>query len=94
MIENFRPGALESWGLGWDALSSDNPKLVLVRISGYGQTGPYRDRPGFGAIAEAMGGMRYITGDPDRRRCASASARRHARRAARRDRRADGAARA
>ena len=66
MIENFRPGALEKWNLGWDVLSRENPKLVLVRISGYGQTGPYRSRPGFAAIAEAMAGFRYITGFPDR----------------------------
>ena len=65
-IENFRPGALEKWNLGWEALSRENPKLILVRISGYGQTGPYRERPGFAAIGEAMGGMRYITGFPDR----------------------------
>jgi formyl-CoA transferase len=66
VVENFRPGALEKWNLGWDALSRDNPKLVLVRISGYGQTGPYRERPGFAAIAEGMAGFRYITGFPDR----------------------------
>jgi formyl-CoA transferase len=66
VIENFRPGALEKWRLGWDELSRDNPKLVLVRISGYGQSGPYRSRPGFAAIAEAMAGFRYITGFPDR----------------------------
>jgi crotonobetainyl-CoA:carnitine CoA-transferase CaiB-like acyl-CoA transferase len=66
LVENFRPGTLEGWGLGWDELSAINPRLVLVRISGYGQTGPYRDRPGFGAIAEAVGGLRYITGYPDR----------------------------
>ncbi len=66
MIENFRPGALEKWNLGWDVLSRENPRLVLVRISGYGQTGPYRGRPGFAAIAEAMAGFRYITGFPDR----------------------------
>ena len=66
VIENFRPGALEKWNLGWEALSRENPKLVLVRISGYGQTGPYRERPGFAAIGEAMGGMRYLTGFPDR----------------------------
>src|SRR5689334_18982955 len=66
MIENFRPGALERWNLGWDALAAENPELVLVRISGYGQTGPYRERPGFAAIAEAVAGMRYITGFPDR----------------------------
>ena len=66
VIENFRPGALEKWNLGWDELSRDNPKLILVRISGYGQSGPYRERPGFAAIAEAVGGMRYLTGFPDR----------------------------
>jgi formyl-CoA transferase len=66
MIENFRPGALEKWHLGWDALSRENPKLVVVRISGYGQSGPYRNRPGFAAIAEAMAGFRHITGFPDR----------------------------
>jgi formyl-CoA transferase len=65
-IENFRPGALEKWNLGWDALSRENPKLILVRISGYGQTGPYRERPGFAAIAEAVGGLRYVNGFPDR----------------------------
>src|SRR5688572_29697384 len=65
-IENFRPGALEKWRLGWDELSRANPKLVLVRISGYGQSGPYRERPGFAAIAEALAGLRYITGFPDR----------------------------
>ena len=64
LIENFRPGILEKMGLGWDVLSELNPRLTLVRISGYGQTGPYRDRPGFGAIGEAMGGLRYTTGDP------------------------------
>jgi formyl-CoA transferase len=66
VVENFRPGALEKWGLGWEALSALNPGLVMVRLSGYGQTGPYRDRPGFGAIAESMGGLRYVTGYPDR----------------------------
>ena len=66
MIENFRPGALEKWNLGWDVLSRENPRLVLLRISGYGQSGPYRSRPGFAAIAEAMAGFRYITGFPDR----------------------------
>ncbi|WP_455924047.1 CaiB/BaiF CoA transferase family protein [Pseudomonas putida] len=65
IIENLRPGALEKLGLGWDVLHALNPKLTLVRISGYGQTGPYRDRPGFGAIGEAMGGIRYTTGSPD-----------------------------
>ena len=66
VVENFRPGALEKWGLGWDVLSRENPKLVLVRISGYGQTGPYKERPGFAAIAEGMGGFRYVNGFPDR----------------------------
>ncbi|KQP29742.1 carnitine dehydratase [Methylobacterium sp. Leaf104] len=65
VIENFRPGGLEKLGLGWADLSALNPNLVMVRISGYGQTGPYRDRPGFGAIGEAMGGLRFTTGDPD-----------------------------
>ena len=64
LIENLRPGALEKLGLGWDVLHALNPTLTLVRISGYGQTGPYRDRPGFGAIGEAMGGIRYTTGTP------------------------------
>lgn len=64
VIENFRPGGLEKLGLGWEDLRAQNPKLIMVRISGYGQTGPYRDRPGFGAIGESMGGIRYTTGDP------------------------------
>ncbi len=66
VIENFRAGQLEDWGLGWQALSAINPRLVMVRISGYGQTGPYRHRPGFAAIAEAMGGFRHLCGYPDR----------------------------
>ncbi|HMO27986.1 CaiB/BaiF CoA-transferase family protein [Enterovirga sp.] len=66
LIENFRPGAMEKWGLGWEALSALNPRLVMLRISGYGQTGPYAERPGFGVIGEAMGGIRYTTGSPDR----------------------------
>ncbi|MGC8806317.1 MAG: CaiB/BaiF CoA transferase family protein [Thiomonas sp.] len=66
VVENMRPGALEKLGLGWDALRAVNPSLVMVRISGFGQTGPMHLQPGFGAIAEAMGGMRYVTGDPDR----------------------------
>ncbi len=66
VVENFRPGAMEKWGLGWDELSKINPRLVMVRLSGFGQTGPYRDRPGFGAIGESMGGLRYVTGHPDR----------------------------
>jgi crotonobetainyl-CoA:carnitine CoA-transferase CaiB-like acyl-CoA transferase len=66
VIENFRPGTLERWGLGPDALLAAHPGLVLVRISGYGQTGPYRDRPGFGGVAEAVGGLRNLTGYADR----------------------------
>jgi formyl-CoA transferase len=66
VVENFRPGALEKWGLGWQQLSAINPRLIMVRLSGYGQDGPYRDRPGFGVVAEAMGGMRYVTGYADR----------------------------
>ena len=65
VIENFRPGTLEKWGLGWKDLSAANPRLIMVRISGYGQTGPYRERPGFAAIAECMGGLRHVTGFPD-----------------------------
>jgi crotonobetainyl-CoA:carnitine CoA-transferase CaiB-like acyl-CoA transferase len=64
LVENFRPGTLEGWGLGWDALSKINPRLIMLRISGYGQTGPYRDRPGFGVIGEAMGGLRHLSGHP------------------------------
>ncbi|HNH15665.1 CaiB/BaiF CoA-transferase family protein [Zoogloea sp.] len=66
VVENFRPGVLDRLGLGWEALSAANPGLVMVRLSGFGQTGPYKDRPGFGAIGESMGGLRYITGFPDR----------------------------
>jgi formyl-CoA transferase len=66
VIENYRPGKLESWGLSPEVLRSKNPGLVIVRISGYGQTGPYRDRPGFGGVAEALGGLRFLTGYPDR----------------------------
>lgn len=66
VVENFRPGTLEEWGLGYDALAARNPGLVMVRISGYGQTGPYHERPGFGVIGEAMGGLRHVTGTPDR----------------------------
>jgi len=66
VIENFRPGTLEKWGLGYETLSASNPGLILVRLSGFGQTGPYRDRPGFGAVGESMGGMRHVTGFPDR----------------------------
>lgn len=66
VIENFRPGTLENWGIGWEHLSAINPDLIMVRISGYGQTGPASQRPGFAAIAECMGGLRYVTGYPDR----------------------------
>ena len=66
VIENFRPGTMEGWDLGWEDLSRLNPGLIMLRISGYGQTGPYRDLPGFGVIGEAMGGLRYITGEPGR----------------------------
>jgi crotonobetainyl-CoA:carnitine CoA-transferase CaiB-like acyl-CoA transferase len=66
LVENNRPGVLERLGLGWDALSAANPRLVMVRISGYGQDGPYAARPGYGAICEAVGGVRHMTGDPDR----------------------------
>ncbi|MES2244090.1 MAG: CaiB/BaiF CoA-transferase family protein [Pseudomonadota bacterium] len=66
LIENFRPGAMEGWGLGPDALLQLNPRLIMLRISGYGQTGPYRDRPGFGVVAEAMSGLRHLTGEPGR----------------------------
>jgi formyl-CoA transferase len=66
LVENFRPGTLEGWGMSYDALSALNPGLVMLRISGYGQTGPYRDLPGFGAIGEAMGGLRHLTGEPGR----------------------------
>jgi crotonobetainyl-CoA:carnitine CoA-transferase CaiB-like acyl-CoA transferase len=66
VLENFRPGTLERWGLGYEQLSRDNPGLVMVRISGFGQTGPYRERPGFGIIGESVGGLRELTGDPDR----------------------------
>ncbi|CDQ18960.1 CaiB/BaiF CoA transferase family protein [Halobacillus karajensis] len=65
VIENFRPGTLEKWNLGYEELSSINPGLVMVRVSGYGQTGPYRDKPGFGSIGESMGGLRHLTGHPD-----------------------------
>jgi formyl-CoA transferase len=66
LIENFKPGSMEEWGLGWEALSAVNPGLIMVRISGFGQSGPYRDRAGFGVVAEAMGGLRYLTGEPGR----------------------------
>ncbi|SIP89751.1 CaiB/BaiF CoA-transferase family protein [Pseudacidovorax sp. RU35E] len=66
LIENFRPGTLEEWGLGPEALQAANPGLIVLRISGFGQTGPYRDQPGFGVIGEAMGGLRHLTGEPGR----------------------------
>jgi formyl-CoA transferase len=66
VVENFRPGTLEKWGLSYDALAAANPGLILLRLSGFGQTGPYRDQPGFGAVGESMGGMRHVTGFPDR----------------------------
>jgi formyl-CoA transferase len=66
LIENFKPGTMEGWGFGYDALSATNPGLVMLRISGYGQTGPYKDRPGFGVVAEAMGGLRHLTAEPGR----------------------------
>ena len=65
LVENFRPGTMERWGMGYEELSEVNPGLVMVRVSGYGQTGPYRDQAGFGAIGEAMGGIRHVTGFPD-----------------------------
>ena len=66
LIENFKPGTLEKWGLGYDALAATNPGLIMLRISGYGQTGPYRDLPGFAVVAEAMGGLRHLMGEPGR----------------------------
>jgi formyl-CoA transferase len=66
VVENFRPGALEKWGLGYDDLAKDHPELILARVSGFGQTGPYSPRAGYALIGEAMGGLRYITGEPDR----------------------------
>jgi succinyl-CoA--D-citramalate CoA-transferase len=66
LVENFRPGTMERWGLGYENLSRSNPGLVMVRVSGYGQTGPYKDQAGFGSIGEAMGGIRHVTGFPDR----------------------------
>ena len=66
LIENFRPGALEKWGMGYGTLAARNPRLVMARVSGFGQTGPYSERAGYGLIGEAMGGLRYVTGEPDR----------------------------
>ena len=64
LLENFRPGTMEKWGLGWEDLSAINPRLIMIRVSGFGQTGPYARQAGFGAIGEAMGGLRYVVGDP------------------------------
>ncbi|MFC3068223.1 CaiB/BaiF CoA transferase family protein [Phenylobacterium soli] len=66
VIENFRPGAMEKWGLSYESLAAENPKLIMARVSGFGQTGPYSQRAGYGLIGEAMGGLRYVTGEPDR----------------------------
>lgn len=66
VVENFRPGTMERWGLGYDELAAVNPGVVLVRVTGFGQTGPYAPRPGYGSIGEAMGGLRYVTGDADK----------------------------
>jgi formyl-CoA transferase len=66
LIENFKPGTMEGWGLGWDALHASNPGLIMLRISGFGQTGPYAGKPGFGVLGEAMGGLRHLTGEPGR----------------------------
>ncbi len=66
IVENFRPGTLEKWNLGFEALKAINPKLIMLRVSGYGQTGPYKDLPGFGVVGEAMGGLRYLSGEPGR----------------------------
>ncbi len=66
LLENFRPGTLEKWGLGYEALKAINPGLIMIRVSGYGQTGPYASRPGYASVGEAMGGLRYVMGEPDR----------------------------
>ena len=66
LCENFRPGTLEGWGMGWEVFKAINPKLVMLRVSGYGQTGPYKDKPGFGRIGNAYGGISFLSGDPDR----------------------------
>lgn len=66
VLENFRPGTMERWGLSYEELSKDNPGLIMIRVSGYGQTGPYAERAGYAAVGEAMGGMRYVCGEPDR----------------------------
>ena len=67
VLENFRPGTMEKWGLGYEDLKKINPKLIMIRVSGYGQTGPYSKRPGYASVGEAMGGVRYLMGDPDRK---------------------------
>lgn len=67
LVENFRPGTMEKWGLGYDVLSEINPGLIMVRVSGYGQTGPYASKAGYASVGEAMGGLRYVMGEPDRR---------------------------
>ena len=64
LVENFRPGTMERWGLGYDELAKINPKLVMIRVTGFGQTGPYASQAGYGSIGEAMGGLRYVVGDP------------------------------
>jgi formyl-CoA transferase len=69
LLENFRPGTMEKWGLGWKELSAINPGLIMIRVSGYGQSGPYSSRAGFGSIGEAMGGLRYVVGDPSTPPC-------------------------
>jgi crotonobetainyl-CoA:carnitine CoA-transferase CaiB-like acyl-CoA transferase len=67
LLENFRPGTMEKWGLGYEALKAINPGLIMIRVSGYGQTGPYAERPGYASVGEAMGGVRYLMGEPDRK---------------------------
>ena len=69
LVENFRPGTMERWNLGYDRLSELNPGLIMLRLTGFGQTGPYSERPGFGTLAEAMSGFAYLNGYPDRNRC-------------------------
>ena len=73
VVENYRPGVLEKWGLGYEQLRALNPATIMVRLSGYGQTGPMKDQPGFGAIGESMGGLRYVSGHRTGRPCGSAS---------------------
>lgn len=67
VLENFRPGTMEKWGLGYEDLKKINPKIIMIRVSGYGQTGPYSKRPGYASVGEAMGGVRYLMGEPDRK---------------------------